>query len=67
MIILSKNNPYNVRQLYPKIDDFKRFLYQLPYAELKATLFRFENAEFFEDCVIIEEVIQEKIKYISTL
>lgn len=64
--ILSKNNPYNVRQLYPSKGYFKLYLYTLSIQELKEVLERFTTYEFYEDCVVIDQVIKEKIKYIVT-
>jgi hypothetical protein len=58
---LFKTNPYNLRQEFTSINAFKAYLYALPFAELNETLTRFERAEFFQDCVIIEEVIKDKI------
>ena len=55
--------PYQVLELYPTVDEFKMFLYQLPFAELKSTLYRFEKVELYDKCIIIESVIQEKISY----
>jgi len=55
--------PYQVLELYPTVAEFKMFLYQLPFAELKATLYRFEKMELYDKCIIIESVIQEKISY----
>ena len=62
-MILLKNNPHSILELYPTIDAFKRYLYQLPLAELKATLYRFEDLEMYEWCIVIESVVQEKISY----
>lgn len=55
--------PYQVLELYPTLNEFKRFLYQLPFAELQTTLYRFEKVELYEKCIIIESVIKEKISY----
>lgn len=65
-IILAKNNPYNLRQQFTTINDFRKHLYSLSFAELKETLTRFTDAEFYEDCRVIDNVIQEKVKQIST-
>jgi len=55
--------PHHILELYPSIEAFKRYLYQLPIAELQATLYRFEDLEMYEKCILIESVIQEKISY----
>ena len=55
--------PYHIIELHPTIDEFKRYLYQLPFAELQATLYRFEDLEMYDKCIIIESIIQEKISY----
>ena len=62
-LFLLKENPHTILELHPTIDSFKRYLYQLPFAKLKATLYRFEDCELYEWCIIIESVIQEKISY----
>ena len=55
--------PYHILELYPSLEAFKRYLYQLPIAELQATLYRFEDLEIYDKCILIESVIQEKISY----
>ena len=56
-----KTNPYNLQQQFTTIKSFKDYLYALPFAELNETLTRFEKAEFYTDCLIIEEIIKDKI------
>lgn len=57
------DNPHSILELHPTIDTFKRYLYQLPFAQLKTTLFQFENCALYVECIIIESIIQEKISY----
>jgi len=64
--ILSKNNPYNIRQQFTTLDAFKKHLFSLSITELKELLNLFTTAEFYEDCRVIDNVIQEKIKSITT-
>lgn len=64
--ILSKNNPYNIRQQFTTLDAFKKYLFSLSITELKELLNLFTTAEFYEDCRVIDNVIQEKIKSITT-
>jgi len=62
-LILSKNHPDSINELYPTPEQFKRYLYTLAYIELKETLKRFEVSEYYEQCIIIDKVIQEKLRY----
>jgi hypothetical protein len=64
-LLLSKDNPKNLKELYPTMGTLTIYFYTLSYEELKATLQRFEFFEFYEDCIIIDSIIREKIKYIA--
>lgn len=55
--------PNEILELYPTIDTFKRYLYQLPFAQLKSLLYQFESSMLYEWCILIESIIQEKISY----
>ena len=64
---LAKDNPYNIRQQFTTIDAFKHHLYTLSLLEIRHLLLNFEDAEFYEDCVIIQKVLTEKLNQITTL
>jgi len=63
---LAKENPYNIRQQFTTIDAFKKHLFTLSILEIRHLLVNFEDAEFYEDCVIIQSVLTEKINCIVT-
>jgi len=65
-LILSKNHPDSINKLYPTPEQFLRHLYALSFMELKETLKRFEDSEYYEQCIVIDNVIQIKLRYIVT-
>jgi hypothetical protein len=58
--------PSNVREILSKDSDFIEWLNLGSIADLNAALDAFQNAQMFEDCVIIQRVLNQKINQIVT-
>jgi hypothetical protein len=63
-LILSPYSPQVILENHPNLESLTRYLYTLSISELKDVLYRFAKEEFYEHCLIVDKVIQEKNKYI---
>ena len=50
--------PKNIRSHFKSIEEFKSWLETGTIEDLKCTLKAFENAEMYEDCVIINNLVK---------
>ena len=51
-------DPKNIRSQFKSVEEFKSWLETGTIEDLKCTLKAFENAEMYEDCVIINNLVK---------